>query len=931
MQAAVTAAQIIVSLTPEIKHAYMRRSLTLFFLVLIGPLALWAQTNPPVTGRIVDADTKEAIAGASLTVVAGSKQLNLISAVDGRFTFVITEKATLTISSVGYLAKTVEVEPGASLGEVGMPSSQVAMKEVIVTGNIAIDRKTPVAVSTIRAAAIEERIGNKEFPEILRTMPGTYITKSGGGFGDSRINVRGFNQTNVAVMINGVPVNDMENGAVYWSNWAGLADIASSVQVQRGLGASKLSIGAVGGNINIVTKATEMEKGGQAGVTIGNDGYQKYTVGYNTGKGKGGLALSVLGSYTTGHGYVAGTAFQGWNYFATLGWEINDKHTVTVTATGAPQWHHQRSAGISYATLYGNPNDPTTVVRGDKYNDSWGYYKGEEFSWSKNFYHKPVANINYYWEIDNKTDFSAVLYASLGRGGGTGNIGSIPNGSGSLNGFTVPKDANGLIRFDDIEKWNSGVTPSPAIGTLPSNPQWPLAGPYQGQYVADISGNGIIRRSSMNEHNWYGSVLNLTRELNSAISVNVGLDLRYYKGLHYRRVEDGLGAVAFYETKDLNNPNKYVAANDQDGTIDYNNDGIVKQVGGYVSAEYNKDKWSVFLAGSLSNTNYQRIEHFLYDKKTNPIWESGKENFTGFITKGGANYRISEQHNVFANIGYFERAPFFNTVWPNFNNTDLTKNITNEKIFSTELGYGFRSKMFSVNVNLYRTEWKDKNFIRSFPDPASGQTFRANIAGMVALHQGIEVEATVRPARKLEIQGMLSLGDWKWKKDVTTDVFNDNNDKIGTVTLYTKDLKVGDAAQTTANLSAAYEIVRGLRIRASYFYADNLYANFTPENRSNAAGAGVQPWKLPSYGLLDGMLSYTVKIRGNKVTFRLNVDNIFDEKYIAESTTDVLYDPPGSGTPVAKDFIIGNGGSGLNNRVYPGFGTTWTLGAKVNF
>jgi outer membrane receptor protein involved in Fe transport len=910
----------------------MRRSLTLFFLVLIGPLALWAQSNSPVTGRLVDADTKEAIAGASLSVTAGSKKLNLISAIDGRFTFVITEKATLVISSVGYLAKTVEVEPGASLGEISMPSSQVAMKEVIVTGNIAIDRKTPVAVSTIRAAAIEERIGNKEFPEILRTMPGTYITKSGGGFGDSRINVRGFAQTNVAVMINGVPVNDMENGAVYWSNWAGLSDIASSVQVQRGLGASKLSIGAVGGNINIVTKATEMEKGGQAGVTIGNDGYQKYTFGYNTGKNeKTGLALSVLASYTAGHGYVAGTAFQGWNYFATLGWEINDKHTITLTATGAPQWHNQRSAGISYATFYGNPNDATTVVRGAKYNDSWGYYHREEFSWSKNFYHKPVANLNYYWKIDNRTDLSAVLYASLGRGGGTGNIGSIPNGSGSYTGFTVPKDANGLIRFDDIERWNTGVAQYPQIGTTPFNPKWPTAGQYQGQYVADLSGNGIIRRSSMNEHNWYGAIVNVTRDINSAISFNAGLDLRYYKGLHYRRIEDPLGTAAYFENKDLNNPNKYVSPYDADGTIDYNNDGLVKQVGGYVSAEYNKDKWSVFAAGSLSNTNYQRIDHFLYDKKTNPIWESDKKNFTGFIAKGGANYRITDQHNVFANVGYFERAPFFNTVWPNNNNVDITKNITNEKIFSTELGYGFRSKIFSANVNLYRTEWKDKNFIRNFPDPVSGQTFRANIAGMVALHQGIEIETTVRPVSKLEIQGMLSLGDWKWKKDVTTDVYNDNNDKIGTVTLYTKDLKVGDAAQTTANLSATYEIFKGLRIRASYFYADNLYANFTPESRSDATQSGIQPWKLPSYGLLDGMLSYTVKVNGKKVTFRLNVDNIFDKEYIAESTGDVKYIPQGQTGYNAKDFVIGDKGSGLNNRVYPGFGTTWTLGAKVNF
>ena len=58
-------------------------------------------------------------------------------------------------------------------------------------------------------------------------------------------------------MINGMPVNDMENGAVYWSNWAGLSDITSAMQVQRGLGASKLAIASVGGTINVVTNSSE--------------------------------------------------------------------------------------------------------------------------------------------------------------------------------------------------------------------------------------------------------------------------------------------------------------------------------------------------------------------------------------------------------------------------------------------------------------------------------------------------------------------------------------------------------------------------------------------------------------------------------------------------------------------------------------------------
>ncbi len=117
-------------------------------------------------------------------------------------------------------------------------------------------RKTPVAFSTVDNKTINEQLGSQELPEVLKMTPGVYSTKQGGGVGDARINVRGFDQQNIAVLINGVPVNDMENGKVYWSNWAGLGDAVESIQVQRGLGASRLAINAIGGTMNMITKST---------------------------------------------------------------------------------------------------------------------------------------------------------------------------------------------------------------------------------------------------------------------------------------------------------------------------------------------------------------------------------------------------------------------------------------------------------------------------------------------------------------------------------------------------------------------------------------------------------------------------------------------------------------------------------------------------
>ena len=220
------------------------------------------------------------------------------------------------------------------------------IEQVVLTGvaDIAKDRKTPVAVSTIKEAQIVEKLGNQEFPEVLNTTPSVYATKSGGGFGDSKINIRGFAQENIAVMVNGMPVNDMETGRVFWSNWAGLSDVTSALQVQRGLGSSKLAIASVGGTVNVVTRAADKKQGGIISAQVGNNDFLKTLFAYNTGRGDKGWASSFLMSRSAGSMYFDNSQFEGYNYYFALGYQKpGSNHDIQFTFTGAPQWHNQRS------------------------------------------------------------------------------------------------------------------------------------------------------------------------------------------------------------------------------------------------------------------------------------------------------------------------------------------------------------------------------------------------------------------------------------------------------------------------------------------------------------------------------------------------------------------------------------------------------------
>lgn len=889
-----------------------------------------------VTGTVVDSEMGTPLPGANVKVAGTST--GTVTDFDGKFSLDVERASgSVRISYVGFAVKSVNfnVSEGETLdlGTIIMEADADALQEVVVTGvvDLAKDRQTPVAVSTIRAAEIQEKLGNQEFPEILNTTPSIYATKQGGGFGDSRITIRGFDTQNSAVMINGIPVNDMENGAVYWSNWAGLSDVASAVQVQRGLGSSKLAVSSVGGTINVVTRSAERKEGGFVKASVGNDNYLKTVASYNTGLSDNGWSGSFLLSRTSGDGYVNGTEFEGYNYFIGVGYRASEDHDFNFMLTGAPQQHNQRGyfTRLSSYLEYGENGEPN-----EKYNPDFGYRNGEEFTFAGNFYHKPVTSLSWEWDITSLSKLSTTAYASFGRGGSIGSIGRI-NGRQS---FALPLTEGGLIPMDDIFAWNSGQD-VPAFG----DPRQPYSGEgaFQGQYVNSGNGNrtgenGISQRSSVNSHNWFGVISNFETELTDKITLDVGADLRSYKGFHYRRLVNLMGADTYLATDDRNNPTRFLNETykptigntlnvfksiDDEEKIDYHNDGEVRWAGVFGQLEYAGDQISAFVQGSLSNQGFKRVEYF---NEAPGEQETDWENILGGNVKGGLNYNINDQHNVFGNVGYYSKQPLFDAVYINFGN-NLNPNLTNEKVFGLELGYGFRSQFFNANVNIYRTSWADRfestsaTFFEDTPQEVRGS---ANLLGITQVHQGFEFDFYGRVSNKLRWNAMLSVGDWEYKDDVTATYFDQNQDPIPGVeqaVLNLDGVKVGNAAQFTASLGADYQIIENLSMDATYRYADNLYADFDATDALNDPDFEV--FEVPSYGLLDLGASYGMDFGKNRLSLRVNVNNVTDNIYISESNTNILAE--------AGDTTYD--GVNVRNNVFFGWGRTWNTSLKFSF
>ncbi|MGR7813003.1 TonB-dependent receptor [Lacinutrix undariae] len=844
----------------------MKKISKFLFSTAVMLIATVAFSQSTIKGQVVGSDMNEPLPGANIIEKGTSN--GATTDFDGNFT--ITTKAgsgEVVISYVGYISQTVAYTGDLDLGVISLKSSEVGLDEVMIIASVAVDRKTPVAVSTIKAEDISLKLSTQEFPEILKSTPGVYATKAGGGYGDGRINLRGFSSENVAVMINGIPVNDMENGAVYWSNWAGLGDVTSTLQVQRGLGASKVAVASVGGTINVITKTTDAVKGGNVSTSIANDGYLKYGMTYSTGLNEKGFAATVSASKISGDGYVDGTEFSGYNYFLSLSQQLSDDHRLSFTAIGSQQEHGQRFNRSTISELRATDAGP------QKANKDWGYKNGEVYHQSYNFYNKPQISLNHLWNIDEKSDLSTSVYASFGSGGGR-------------------RDEGSKIGSDDYRLGTSGLQPIDFDKVVEENT------------ANGVGGSTDILSSSRNSHEWYGVLSTYKNKVNDNLTVSGGLDARYYIGSHWYEVDDLLGGQFYLDNED----DTYAFGRPLKVGDKYNKDnqGIVIRGGLFGQAEYQvTDEFNVFVAGDISNSNYKQKEFMnntIVGSRT-----SEAVNYLGYGIKGGGNYNLDLNHNVFVNVGYFSKAPFLDSVFLDDDTLVANEDAVNEKVFSAEIGYGFRSEKFSANVNVYYTKWLDKTLSGSI---GTGEDiFFYNLLGIDALHKGVEVDFKYKATDKLTVTGMASIGDWKWDSNVSADIRNQEGDVVDVVEVFAKDLKVGDAAQTTFALGANYKIATKSKVYVDYNFAGDNYASYDVTNRGSNDLPNV--WKLPDFGLFDVGLSHSFAMGGFEATLIGKVNNALNTEYVSDA-----------------DDIDGTSSTA---QVYFGSGRTYSVGLKVKF
>lgn len=935
-------------------------------------LQLAAQQTGTLTGVVSDAVTGEALIQAS--VLLGNA--GVATDFDGKFTLSLPYgDHEVTVQYIGYESQKRTVTIDRALVQANFKLSTIVLQEAEVIADVAIERETPVAFSNIKPVQIQEELGSQPIPMILNSTPGVYATQAGSDDNGPSISIRGFKQRNVSVLVDGIPVNDMESGAVFWNNWFGLDLVTQTMQVQRGLGASKLALPAIGGTVNIVTSGIESSRKTSVKQEVGSFGFTRTSVGHTSGRLDGGWGYTLAGSFQNRQGYFDQDYNRAFFYYVKIQKALGN-HTLSVSATGSPSenaargyqqriathnkdyarslfngtdedYERLRAYSVAYdgifndGTLlqqeemaaydslnsafgYASANDfeeevsasdfiDTTglVSYGDTYNVHWGMLNNEVLYERQNKYHKPLFSLRHSWRVSDKLYVSNMAYASYGYGGGTRLENSLGGGDYTPNGQV------------DFQKFYNSNT----IGGL-------FGPPIDPTYSDSLLKSGRILRKLYNNHYWYGVLSTFRHETSESLTISGGLDFRTYQGEHYAEVFDLLGGDYFVDTRNANASSNMRMVGDK---IGYHNDAFVRWAGAFALLEYKGYLWNAFLNVSAVSQGYKSVDYFAEMQEDGTFTTSGWKWIPGYTIKTGGNYNLSEYANTFVNLGHLNRTPVFRNVVDFENN--FVENTENELINSVEWGYSFSKFPFSVNVNAYYTDWQNRplqSLLRF--ETVEGDIVRANVNSMSALHKGLETDVAWRAHPSLTIEGYASLGDWRWTSSEDSLVLLDDDSNLpyidaegnpAVVQYNAEGVSVGDSPQSQYSVSLKYSYKK-IYVKPRFTIFSRHFADFDPFSL-NGENEGRQSWQIPTYGLLDLHAGYNFDVNETNMDVRLSAFNILNTVYLSNAQNNDAYGEWYFTDPDRKYAFSENNFDAGSASVYMGYGFRTNLSIRIRF
>ncbi|GJM32243.1 MAG: TonB-dependent receptor [Saprospiraceae bacterium] len=816
----------------------------LFFLLF--SLTLSAQSIT-VTGTVVDDSSLNGIGGAEVRIGLQVTQTDA----KGSFELEVNSgnnKTFIAVSKDGYIILEKEISVGAgatvSMGTLALTpeASEVIAEDLI---------------PTITLAA--EDVDQDEVPNIsgiLTSSRDVFINTAAFTFGRARFRIRGYENLNSNLYMNGIPVNDLESGGVYWSQWGGLNDVTRNRTNSVGLSPVSFGIASVGGASSIDTRASYQRKQLRVSYAAANTTYRNRVMAtWSTGMMPNGWAVTLSGSHRWAEeAYIPGTFYDAYAYFLSVDRKLGDKHLLNLTAFGAPIKRGKSGAGTQELFDLSGSN---------YYNPNWGYQNGEKRNARVANTHQPMVILRHDWTPSD--DFTMTTSASYqtGRNGGT-----------ALDWYNArdprPDYYRRLPSYIDNEQ---AVLVEQRLRENPERLQLDWDRMYavnRHSYGTIENANGIegntvsgLRAQYVIEDRRYDSDrINFSTAMqynaSDKLTLNGGLIYQYFKGDNFKVLEDLLGADFYLDIdkfaefdaagdndfiqNDLNNPNRILKEGDVFG---YHYENHLRKGSAWAQAQLSLRKLDFFVGGDVASVKFWRNGLVRNGKfPNNSLGESEKTDFFDYNVKAGVTYKIDGRNYLILNGAYGLRAPFTREVYlsPRTRNS-VSPFLEQEKIVSIEGGYQLKSPNAKVRLMGYYTRFEDQLFNRSFyldnatQGGTSGGFVNYFMHNIDTRHMGVEIAGEIAVTSSLKVSAVAALGQYIYlnRPNVTFFLDNETSELVNSRKVYIKNFNVPGTPQTAYSLGLSYRSKNYWFANLNFNYYDDIWIDFYPERRTDAA------------------------------------------------------------------------------------------------
>lgn len=695
--------------------------------------------------------------------------------------------------------------------------------------------------------------GNQNISSLLTAGRDPFYSAASFNFSAVRFRIRGYDNDLFSTYMNGIPMDNLDNGFTPFGLWGGLNDVMRNRDVSWGLRYNTFTYGDIGGNTNIDSRASRQRAQTSIGYAAANRNYNnRIMITHSTGISKKGWAFTVSGSRRwADEGYVPGTYYNGWGYFAAVDKKLNKRQLLSLTVFGAPTENGRQGASVQ---------EMLDLAGTNYYNPNWGYQNGKKRNASVGKTNQPVAILTHDFRINNNTTLTTAVGYSIGN--------------------------RSVTALD----WYNAADPRPDYYRyLPSYTSiWAsTTDPIQGQLLEDLMRNDINYRQ-INWQNLYnvnrasyatinnvngipgntvsGSrsryiieerIINTQRlNANSVINTKFGEHIDFTGGAsyqsqrnhYYKEVNDLLGGEFYVNVNqfaerdypvdnianqfDVENPNRILKVGDKFG-YDYNIN--ITRASGWAQGVFKYNKIDFFLAGNVSFTQFYRKGNVMNGLFPDNSKGKGTVNeFTNYAAKGGITYKINGRNYIFANASYQTRSPYFENVYisPRTRNSQQ-QNIKSETIQTGEAGYIMNAPKFKIRLSGYYTRFQDGMDVMSFYHDFYQNFVNYAINGIDKLHFGGEFGVEAKVTSTITVNAAAAVGRYYYDSKQQAVITVDNSASVlGNQIIYAENFRIPSTPMEAYSLGATYRSPKFWFVSLTGNYFDQSYLSFNPLRRT---------------------------------------------------------------------------------------------------